>query len=95
VRVLTLDGVAHWARGADLLALAALAWAVFVPRGVFSTGVLAGCLIGSAVATAVLVHAATMPTPTQLMGGTGPEPVVGLTGARGEARLRPRGERTP
>ena len=54
MRVLTLDRVGHWTRWADVLALAALAWAVFVPGGVFWTGVLAGGLIGSAVATAVL-----------------------------------------
>lgn len=95
MRVLTLDRVGHWTRWADVLALAALAWAVFVPGGVFWTGVLAGGLIGSAVATAVLLHGRPLPTLTQLMGGAGSDPVVGLGGARGGASLHPRGERTP
>jgi hypothetical protein len=95
VRVLTLERVGHWTRGADLLALAALAWAVFVPGGVFWTGVLASCLIGSAVATAMLAHSPTMPTLTRLIGGAGVEPVVGLSGSRSGATLRHGGERTP
>ena len=95
MRVLTLDRVGHWTRGADILALAALAWALFVPGGVFWTGLLAGCLIGSAVATALLVHSPTIPTLTQLIGGAGAEPVVALSGSRSGATLRPGGERTP
>jgi len=95
MRVLTFDRVGHWTRGADILALAALAWAVFVPGGVFWAGVLAGCLIGSAVATAVLVHGPTIPTLTQLIGGAGAEPVAGLSESTGGATLRPGGERTP
>jgi len=95
MRVLTLDGVEHWTRGAGLLALAALAWAVFVPGGVFWAGVLAGCLIGSAVATAVVVHSPASATLTQLIGQAGAKPVVGLSGSRGGATLRPGGERTP
>jgi hypothetical protein len=95
MRVITVDRVGHWTRGADVLALAALAWAVLVPGGVFWTGVLAGCLIGSAVATALLVHSPTIPTLTQLIGGAGAEPVAALSGSRGGATLRPGGERTP
>ena len=95
MRVLTLDGVEHWTRGAGLLALAALAWTVFVPGGVFWAGVLAGCLIGSAVATALLVHCPTIPTLTQLIGGAGAGPVAGLSVSTGGATLRPGGERTP
>ena len=92
MRVLTMDRVWHWTRGADILALAALAWAVFVPAGAFWTGVLAGGLIGSAIATAALVHTQTIPTLTQLIGGAGAEPVVGLSGSRSRATLRPGGE---
>jgi len=93
--VLTLDRVGHWTREAGFLALAALAWAVLVPRGVFWTGVLAGCLIGSAVATAALVHGPASATLTQLIGRAGAEPVAGLSGSRGGATLRPGGEQTP
>jgi hypothetical protein len=95
MRVRTSDRIGRWTHGAGLVALAALTWAVFVPGGVFWTGVLAGCLIGSAVATAVLVHSRPFPTLTQLMGGAGAEPVVGPSEARGGASLHPRGERTP
>jgi hypothetical protein len=91
---LTLDRVGHWTRGAGLLGLAALAWAVFVPGGVFWTGVLAGCLIGSSVAAALLVHSPARATLTQLIGRAGPEPGPALSGARGGARLRPGGEGT-
>jgi hypothetical protein len=95
MRVLTVDRVWHWTRGAEILALAALAWAVFVPGGVFWTGVLAGGLIGSAIATAALVHSPMIPTLTQLIGGARAEPVVALSGSRSRATLRPGGERTP
>ena len=95
MRVITLDRVGNWTRGAGLLALAALAWAVFVPGGVFWTGVLAGSLIGSAVATALLVHGPASATLTQLIGQAGARPVAGSRGSRGGARLRPGKERTP
>ena len=55
-------------------------------RTTLRSGVLAGCLIGSAVATAVLVHSPTIPTLTQLIGGAGAEPVVALSGSRSRAR---------
>jgi len=96
MRELTVDRVWQWTRGADILALAALVWVVFVPGGVFWTGVLAGGLIGSAIATALLVHNPTIPTLTQLIGGAGAKPVAGLSGSRhGGSTLRPGGERTP
>jgi hypothetical protein len=95
MRVITLDIVGHWARGAGLLALAALAWAIFVPGGVFWTGVLAGGLIGSAVAAALLVHGPASATLTQLIGRADAKPVGGLSGSRRGATLRPEGERAP
>ena len=79
--------------GRDVLALAALTWLVFVPGGVFWSGVLAGCLIESATAIVLLLHNPTIPTLTQLIGGAEAEPVFGLSGARGGgAPLRPGGE---
>jgi hypothetical protein len=95
MRVLTLDRVGHWARGAGLLALPALAWAVLAPGSVFWTGVLAGGLIGSAVATALLVHRPASATLTQLIGRAGARPEARLSGSRGGTTLRPGGERTP
>jgi hypothetical protein len=95
MRVITLDRVGSWTRGAGLLALAALAWAVFVPGGVFWAGVLAGGLIGSAVATALLVHSPASATLTQLIERAGAKPVARLSGSRGGATVRPGGERTP
>jgi hypothetical protein len=95
MRALTLDRVGNRTRGAGLLALGALAWAIFVSGGVFWTGVVAGCLIGSAVATAMLVHSPASATLTQLIGRAGAKPVAGLSGSRDGATLRPGGERTP
>jgi hypothetical protein len=95
MRVIRLDPAEHWTRGAGLLALAALAWAVFVPDRVFWTGVLAGGLIGSAVATALLVHGRGSATLTRLVGRAGARPVTGPSPSRGGPNLRPGGERTP
>jgi hypothetical protein len=55
------------------VALAALGWALFVPGGVFWTGVLAGGLICAAGATAVLLHKRSSPTLAQLIGIAGGE----------------------
>jgi hypothetical protein len=94
---LTLDRVAHWTRGAGLVALAALGWALFVPRGVFGTAVLAGGLICAAIATAVLVRSRPIPTLAALIRETAAKPalVPSRSGNKGGARLRPRGERRP
>jgi hypothetical protein len=87
-----LDRVGHWTRGAGLTTLAVLAWVVFVPGGVFWTGVVAGCLIGSAVATVMLVHSPASATLAQLIGRAEAKPVAGLSGSRRGTRLRPEGE---
>ena len=92
---LTLDRVGHWTRGAGLFALAVLAWAVFVPGGVFWAGIVTGALIGSAVATALLVHRPASATLAQLIGRAGATPGARLSESRGGATLRPGGERTP
>jgi hypothetical protein len=97
VRVLTLDGFSRWTDGTGLVALAALAWAVFVPGGVFWTAVLAAGLVGSAVATAALVRSRSIPSLAQVIASAQAQTVVGPTRSGYEcgAGLRPRGEREP
>ena len=97
MRVLTFDRVGHWTRGADILALAALAWAVFVPGGVLWTAVLAAGLISAAVATAVLAPRRPIPSLAQVVASAEAETVVAPArcGYAGGAGLRPGGEREP
>jgi hypothetical protein len=63
MRAITLDRFNRRTQGTGLLALAALAWAVFVPGGVFWAPVLAAGVVGSAVATAALVRSRSIPSP--------------------------------
>ena len=97
MRVLTLDHFSRWTDGTGLVALAALAWAVFVPGGVLWTAILAAGLIGSAVATAVLVRRQSIPTLAQVIARAGAEPVVvpARSGSRSAAGLCATGERKP
>jgi hypothetical protein len=86
----------RWTRGAGLVALVALVWAVVVPDGMFWTAVLAAGLIGAAVATALLVLSRQEPTLAQVIARAETEPVVVASpgGHTGGAGLRPTGERT-
>ncbi len=95
-----MDLSSRWTHGTGLVtlvALAALAWAVFVPGGVFWTAVLAAGLIGSAVATAVLARRRSIPSLAQVIARAEAETVVGPvhSGYEGGAGLRSRGERKP
>jgi hypothetical protein len=67
MRVLTSDRFERWTRGLGLVALVALAWSVFGPGGVFWTAVLAAGLVGSAVATALLVRSRQVPSLAQVI----------------------------
>ena len=65
MRASTTDRLARWTRGVGLMALAALAWAMLVPSGVFWTAALGAGLIASAVAMAVLVRGPSFPSLAQ------------------------------
>ena len=95
MRVMTSDIFDRWTRGAGLVALVALVWAVVVPDGIFWTAVLAAGLMGAAFATAVLVRSRQVPTLAQVIASAEAEPVVvpAPGGYAGGARLRPIGER--
>ena len=94
MRVITLDLFSRWTQGTGLLALAALAWAVLVPGGVFWATVLAAGLVGSAL---VLVRSRPSLSLAQVIASAAAEPalVPSRSGNTGGARLRPRGERKP
>ena len=97
MRMITSDIFDRWTRGAGLVALVALVWAVVVPEGIFWTAVLAAGLMGAAVATAVLVRSRQVPTLAQVIASAEAEPVVVPSpgGYTGGAQLRPTGEREP
>jgi anti-sigma factor RsiW len=99
MRVLTSDRLGRWTRGIGIVALVALAWAVFVPDGLFWTALLAAGLIGSAVATAFLVRSRRIPSLAQVIASAEASPVAvpagnGYTSVAG-IRPSPRGERKP
>jgi hypothetical protein len=96
---MTLDIFDHWTRGAGIVALVVLLWAVIVPDGLFWTAVLAAGLVGAAVATAVLVRSRGVPTLAQVIETAEAEPVVvparaGYTSGAG-IRPNPTGELEP
>jgi hypothetical protein len=95
--MITSDIFDRWTRGAGLVALVALVWAVVVPDGIFWTAILAAGLMGAAGATAVLVRSRQVPTLAQVIASAEAEPVVVPVsgGYAGGARLRPIGERKP
>jgi hypothetical protein len=95
--MITSDPFGRWTGGVGILALAALAGASFVPGGAFWPVVLATGLVGSAIATAVLVRSRAVPSLAQVIAIAEVEPVVVATGREhtGGASLRPRGEGKP
>jgi hypothetical protein len=97
MRMITSDAFGRWTGGVGILALAALAGALFVPGGAFWPVVLATGLVGSALATAVLVRSRAIPSLAEVIATAEIEPVVGATGREhtGGAILRPRGEGEP
>ena len=96
MRMITSDIFDRWTRGAGLVALVALVWAVVVPDGIFWTAVLAAGLMGAAVATAVVVRSRQVPTLAQVIASAEAEPVFGPalpSGYTSRAALRPIGDR--
>ena len=99
MRVLTLERFGRWTRGIGIVALVALAWAVFTPDGLFWTALLAAGLTGSAVATAFLVRSRRVPSLAQVITSAEASPVAvpagnGYTSVAG-FRPSPRGVREP
>jgi hypothetical protein len=99
MRALTADRFGHWTRGVGLVALLALAWGLFVPDGLFWTAVVGAGLVGSAVATALLVRRRSIPSLAQVIASAEAGLVVvparrGYPGGTG-FRPSPRGEREP
>ncbi len=76
MRVPTSDRFERWTRGLGLGALLVLAWSLVAPGGIFWTAVLAAGLIGSAVATALLVRSRRVPSLAQVIASAEAEPVV-------------------
>ncbi len=77
MRMITSDRFGRRIRGTGIMALMALAWAVLVPDGhLWWTAVLAAGLIGSVVATAVLVRSRSIPTLAQVIASAEAELVV-------------------
>ena len=77
MRVLAADRVDRWIRGTGIVALVVLAWAVFLPDGSFLwTAVLAAGLIGSAVATSILVRSRSVPSLAQVIASAEAEPLA-------------------
>ncbi len=68
--VATSERLGLWIRATGIVALVALAWAVFAPDGPFWTAVLAAGLMGAVLATAGLVRAEGFP---RSRGGTSAE----------------------
>jgi hypothetical protein len=100
--MITSDRFGRWTRGAGIVVLVALAWAVFVPPAglLFWAAVLAAGLIGSAVATAVLVRSRKVPSLAQVIASAEAEPLVvpagsGYYTSGAGMRASPRGERQP
>jgi hypothetical protein len=76
MRVITSERLGFWIRATGIVALVALAWAVFVPDGPFWTAVLAAGLMGAAMTTAALVRGRNVPS----VASAEAEPVVARGG---------------
>jgi hypothetical protein len=99
MRALTSVRLDLWIRGTGILAVVALAWAIFLPEGPFWNVVLAAGLIGAAVATAILVRHRSIPSLAQVITSAEAEPLAVLAGGGYTSgagfRPSPRGEGKP
>jgi hypothetical protein len=97
MRLITTDRFGRWSRGAGLVTLVALAWVVFLPGGLFWSAVVAAGLVGSALATTLLLRSRSNPTLAQVITSAEAEPVVVPAGGAfaSGAGLRSTGERRP
>jgi hypothetical protein len=67
MRVMMSDPFSRFAQGAQIVALVALAWAIFVPGGMFWNAVAAAGLVGVAIATTLVVRSRQLPTLAQVI----------------------------
>jgi ABC-type uncharacterized transport system permease subunit len=99
MRVMTSDLFGRWVRGAGLVALVALVWAIVAPNGIFWSAVLVAGLVGAAIATTLLVRSRQVPTLAQVITSATAEPALVLVPSRARypsgAGLRSIGERKP
>ena len=99
MRMMTSETFERWIRGAGLVALVALVWAVVAPEGIFWTAILAVGLMGAAVATALLVRSRQAPTVAQMIASATAEPALVLVpspaGYPNAGGLRPLGDGKP
>ena len=99
MRLMTSDTFDHWIRGAGLVALVALVWAIVVPNGIFWSAVLATSLMGAAIATTLLVRSRQAPTVAQMIASATAEPALVLVpipaGYPSAAGVRPLGDGKP
>ena len=70
MRGVTSERLGLWIRATGIVALVALAWAVFVPDGPFWTAVLAAGLMGAALTTTALVRSRNVPSLAQVIAST-------------------------
>ena len=84
--------LSDWTRGAALVGLVVLAWALLVPGGIFWNAALALGVIGAAVATSVLVRRRRTPTLAQVISNARAEPAMApASGTFGRSRPSPTG----
>jgi predicted phage tail protein len=80
MRAITSERLGLWIRATGIVALVALAWAVFAPDGPFWTAVLAAGLMGAVLATAGLARSRRHPSLRQVITSAEAEPVVARIG---------------
>jgi hypothetical protein len=77
MRVSTSERLGRWAHRIGLASLVVLAWAVLAPGGAFWTAVVAAGVIGSAVATVLVVRSRKVPSLAQVVARAVREPAFG------------------
>jgi hypothetical protein len=85
MRVFATGRFERWTRALGLAALVAIVWSIFVPGALFWGAILAAGLVGSTVATALLVRSRRVPSLAQVIASAEAEAAVGV-GAGGGKR---------
>jgi len=81
------EGLGRWTHAGGLVALVALAWSVFVPGGAFWSAVVGAGVIGTLVATSVLVRSRSQPSLAQVIATAQADSVaLVLLRSRGEGK---------